>query len=78
MESNLANESNQQGSDPEVTGVQATPGQSAGLAAPAPAATRSEEDAEHNSGWWLESTDGQCSQNGALFAESQSAPLNVV
>ena len=28
--------------------------------------------------WWSESTDGQCSENASLFAESQSAPLNVV
>lgn len=28
--------------------------------------------------WWSESVDGQCSENAALFAASQSAPLSVV
>ena len=28
--------------------------------------------------WWSESTDGRCSENAALFAASQPAPLTVV
>ena len=28
--------------------------------------------------WWSESTDGQCSENAALFAASQPAPLSIV
>jgi hypothetical protein len=28
--------------------------------------------------WWSESTDGRCSEDAALFAASQPAPLNVV
>ncbi len=28
--------------------------------------------------WWSESVDGRCSQNAAMFAASQPAPLSVV
>jgi len=28
--------------------------------------------------WWAEAADGRCSENAALFAASQPAPLNVV
>ena len=42
------------------------------------AATGPDEDLEPALDWWPESADGQCSENAALFAASQSAPLNVV
>jgi hypothetical protein len=31
-----------------------------------------------SSDWWAESADGQCSENASLFAQTHSAPLNVV
>jgi hypothetical protein len=42
------------------------------------AATRPDAGLEPAVDWWPESADGQCSENAALFATSQSAPLNVV
>jgi hypothetical protein len=42
------------------------------------AATRPDEGLEPAVDWWPESADGQCSESAALFATSQSAPLNVV
>ncbi len=37
-----------------------------------------ETEAELDPDWWSESTDGCCSEDAALFAASQPAPLNVV
>ena len=42
------------------------------------APTRPDESEAQSSGWWTESADGQCSENAALFAASQPAPLSVV
>ena len=40
--------------------------------------TQTEERNQSLTDLWSESTDGQCSQNAALFAASQPAPLTVV
>ncbi len=33
---------------------------------------------KQGSHWWSESTDGRCSEDAALFAASQPAPLSIV
>ena len=40
--------------------------------------TRPDDATDDTTGWWPESTDGQCSESAALFAASQPAPLSVV
>ena len=55
--------------------VQGQPGESA---AQEFAPTQADQDSEHPSDWWSESTDGQCSESAALFAASQPAPLSIV
>ena len=40
--------------------------------------TQMDENAENANDWWSESADGQCSENAALFAASQPAPLSIV
>lgn len=42
------------------------------------ASTLSEEHVDLDARWWSESTDGCCSEDAALFAASQPAPLSVV
>lgn len=42
------------------------------------APTRPDDGMDGVSGWWPESSDGECGQNAVEFAASQSAPLNVV
>ena len=42
------------------------------------APTQIEEPSENLTDLWSEATDGHCSQNAALFAASQPAPLSVV
>jgi len=42
------------------------------------ASTLSEEHVDLDAQWWSESTDGRCSEDAALFAASQPAPLSVV
>ena len=42
------------------------------------APTQMDENAENANDWWSESADGQCSENAALFAASQPAPLSIV
>ena len=41
-------------------------------------ATEIDENAADGNDWWPESSDGQCSENAALFAASQPAPLSIV
>ena len=41
-------------------------------------ATQIDDNPEHADDWWPESADGQCSENAALFAASQPAPLSIV
>ena len=41
-------------------------------------ATEIDETAVDEKDWWPESSDGQCSENAALFAASQPAPLSIV
>ena len=42
------------------------------------APTQIDDHPEHADDWWPESADGQCSENAALFAASQPAPLSIV
>ena len=64
--------------DLETTRGQGDQGQPGDLQTQEFVSTQIDENAENSTDWWSESTDGQCSENAALFAASQPAPLSIV
>lgn len=74
----MGNSPADQSKDPGITPIQATQSQPGEPAAQEFAPTQIDESAENANGWWPESSDGQCSENAALFAASQPAPLSIV
>ena len=74
----MGNSSADQNKDPQTKRLSTAQG---GNDEPVPsgfASTLADENAVDGNDWWPESSDGQCSENAALFAASQPAPLSIV